>query len=106
MLPRGMLVGGTGSAAELPSGEALAAGAADATVLAAGTHGGGGHAVCAAVGSGAGAAVAEAEPDATADPAPIVFSGAMTGGSPSHPRREATGAAPARTTRVTMLFRA
>jgi hypothetical protein len=70
-----------------------------------GAHGGGGHAVIVADGTGASAVEAEAEAEVTSAAEPEGFSGAMTGGSPSHARRDATGGpTAARNTRLRIRF--
>jgi hypothetical protein len=81
-----MDVGGTGSAtpeeaSAAADAPALEAGFDDAT----GVHGGGGHAVMVAA-VGGGSLLGWAEATATSGAVPGGFSGAMTGGSPSHPR--------------------
>src|SRR5579872_5194839 len=98
-LPRGIDGGGTGRAAALSAG-ALVAGdvEAEASEVATGAHGGGGHAVgvsaalVVAAGSceAAGGAVRETEA------VPAAFSGALTGGSPSHAVSDAAGPTAAR----------
>jgi hypothetical protein len=67
-----------------------------------GAHGGGGHAVI--VADGAGASGVEAEAEVTSAAELEGFSGAMTGGSPSHARRDATGPTAARNTRLRIRF--
>jgi hypothetical protein len=112
MLPRGIDVGGTGKAADDPSGAALPGGAADAEATAevagSGAHGGGGQTV--GVGSAETSALGASLPDgAAARGAPPPFSGDMTGGSPSQAGKVANGTrgtmAPSESTRhVRVLF--
>src|SRR5579863_1528360 len=94
MLPR---VTGGGGVSTLAGAEAAGSGegvlaAASADGAGGGAHGGGGHAVVSGVASALGtAASVETETSGVAAP-PRVFSGAFTGGSPSHPRSEGSGA--------------